>query len=263
MGNSSAIGTVGTVPALSPLPHDVRMISAARTLERALIFTLIAHGLAMVGMALLLLPGMPGGPHAAVAARAAYVAAHPWLWRAGWFGWQLTAASDLLLAIALLVTTWVPKVPATLTLLVTLATLVPDQYGQATWTWVGTRLAAHPAKYAPFESHVMQLIAGWGTVGYLAAALGWTWCFAAAGTWSRRLTWLSIATWGLFAIATVGLFSPSPPTWLPIVTSAGNAVAFVLLMVWLISVLVQVRRRTRAVLTLVSGSPRPTAAGSA
>jgi hypothetical protein len=38
---------------------------ASRPLERALLFTLLAQGLATVGMALLLLPG---GPHAALAA---------------------------------------------------------------------------------------------------------------------------------------------------------------------------------------------------
>jgi hypothetical protein len=215
---------------------------AARPLERALLFTLFAHGLAMVGMAMLLLPGMPGGPHAAVADRAAYVVAHPWVWRAGWFGWQLTAASDLLLAVGLLVTPWIPRAPAVLTLVVTLATLVPDQYGQAMWTWPGVHLAADPVAYGPFESREMRLIAGWGTVGYLTAALGWTWCFAAAGTWSRRLTRLSVATWGLFAAATVGLFLPFKPTWLAVVTSGGNAVAFVLLMVWLVAVFNEVRR---------------------
>jgi hypothetical protein len=217
---------------------------SARPLQRALLFTLFAHGLAMVGMALLLLPGMPGGPHTAVADRAAYVAGHPWLWRAGWFGWQVTAASDLLLAIALVATAWIPKVPAVLTLILTLATLIPDQYGQAVWTWHGTAVAADPAVYGPLETHLMRLIAGVGSIGYLSAALCWTWCFAAAGTWSRRLTWLSIATWGLFAVATVGLFLHHAPTWVAVLTSAGNAAAFVLLIVWLIAVLLQVRRRT-------------------
>ena len=228
---------------------------AARLLERALLFTLLAHGVAMVGMALLLLPGMPGGPHAAVAERAAYVAGHPWAWRAGWFGWQLTAASDLLLAVALLLTPWVPRTPAVLTLLVTVATLVPDQYGQAMWTWPGVRIAADPIAYGPFEAHEMRLIAGWGTVGYLTAALGWTWCFAAAGTWSRRLTWLSVATWGLFGLATVGLFLPGKPTWAALATSGGNAVAFVLLIVWLVAVWKQVRRRPTSRGSSTAGPP--------
>ena len=218
---------------------------ADRPLKRALLFTLLAHGLAMIGMATLLLPGMPGGPHAGVAARAAYVAGHAWAWRVGWFGWQLTAASDLLLALALLATPWVPRAPAVLTLLATVITLVPDQFGQAKWSWVGVRVAADPVAYAPFEALQMRLVAGWATVGYLTAALGWTWCFAAAGTWSRRLTWLSVATWGLFALATAGFFVPGRAAWLTVATSVGNAAAFVLLMVWLAAVTERVFHRSR------------------
>jgi hypothetical protein len=67
----------------------------------ALAFTFLCHGAAMLGMVLFLLPGMPGGGVADVVARAAYVAGHPWRWRLGWLGWQLTALSDLLLGVAL------------------------------------------------------------------------------------------------------------------------------------------------------------------
>ena len=197
-------------------------------------------------MATLLLPGMPGGPHAAVADRAASVAGHPWRWRAGWGGWQVTAASDLLLAVALVTTPWVPRTPAILALLATVAALVPDQYGQAEWTWRGVALARRgPAVYAAFEPWVMRLVAGWGAVFYLSAALCWTGAFAAAGTWSRRLTWLSVATWSLFAATTVALFWPTQPRWLTAATSAGSAVAFVLLLAWLTSVTEQVLRRSR------------------
>ena len=63
----------------------------------ALGFTFLCHGAAMLGMVLFLLPGMPGGGVEDVAARAAYIAEHPWRWRLGWLGWQLTALSDLLL----------------------------------------------------------------------------------------------------------------------------------------------------------------------
>ena len=90
-------------------------------------------------------------------------------------------------------------------------------------------------------------IAGYGTVGYLLAALGWTWCFAAAGAWSRRLTRMSIATWGIFAAATCVLFLPR--SWqtplLATLVSIGNAIAFVLLMIWLVAVDEQVARRCR------------------
>src|SRR2546430_529476 len=90
--------------------------SAARFLERTILFTFAAHALGMITMALFLLPGMPGGTNALLLERAAYVASHPWLWRAGWFGWQLTALSDLLLGVALLRTPWIPKLAAMITL---------------------------------------------------------------------------------------------------------------------------------------------------
>src|SRR3954454_23205387 len=96
---------------------------AARFLESALLFNLLIHAVAMLSMALLLIPGMPGGMSDAPA-RVAYVGAHPWLWRLGWLPWQMTAAADLWLGIALLVTPWIPRVPALLTVLLTLAAIV-------------------------------------------------------------------------------------------------------------------------------------------
>ena len=222
------------------------MRTDGRLLRRALRITLVAHAVAMVGMAALLLPGMSGGPHAAVADRAAYVAAHPWRWRAGWAGWQVTAASDLLLAIALVATPWVPRTPAVLGLLGTIAAVIPDQSGQAMWTWPGVRLAAgDPVAYALFEQHMMTLVAGWGGVLYLVAALFWTWSFAAAGVWSRPLTWLSAATWSLFAASSVGLFWPSPPPGLTKVTSAGTGLAFLLLLAWFATLARRVGRAPR------------------
>src|SRR4051812_11892908 len=93
----------------------------ARFLERALLFSFVMHGLGMISMALLLLPGMPGGGTADDLVRLRYITGHPWLWRLGWLPWQLTALSDLLIAIGLLRASWVPKVPALLTALVTVA----------------------------------------------------------------------------------------------------------------------------------------------
>jgi hypothetical protein len=233
-----------------PIPDTPR---ASLPLERALLFTFAAHGVGMLGMVLLQLPGMPGGPQPELALRAAYVATHPWLWRLGWLGWQFTALSDLLLAIALVATPWIRKTPALLTLACTLFAIGPDQYGQFRWTWYGVSLARSAVasgsyeQYGAFETHIFRLIAAYGTVGYLLAAIGWTWCFASAGVWSRRMTWLSVATWGVFALATAALFAqmlhPSRP--LAVFVSVGNAVAFVLLMLWLAAVTERVLRRAR------------------
>src|SRR4051794_28985885 len=213
--------------------------AAARILEKALVLTFFAHGLGMLSMALLLLPGMPGGANADVAARATYIAAHPWVWRLGWFPWQLTAASDLLLGIALVATPWIPRVPAVLTLLITLAAIVPDQTGQALWITRGVTLAREAVArgsfdaYAGFEARTFHWIAGFATVGYLLGAIGWTWCFAAAGTWSRALTSLSAVMWSIFALVTATLFIPSAHRPSAAIVSAGNAIGFVLLMIWL------------------------------
>lgn len=241
-GVAGVVGTTqedaeGTAPA-----H----VAAARFLELALIFTFVAHGLAMLSMALLLLPGLPGGGQDA-AARMAYVAAHPWLWRLGWLPWQLTALSDVLLALALACTRWMPRLPAALTLLVTLAAVIPDQVGQALWITRGVALAhsGDATAYAAFEARTFLWIAAWGGTLYTIGAYGWTWCFARAGTWNRALTWLSVAVWGLFTVVSVGPLLPEalrPPAAL---VAAGNAIGFVLLLAWVALVAELVLRRAR------------------
>jgi hypothetical protein len=228
-------------------------MSAARPapteLAAALAFTFAAHGLAMLGMLAFLLPGMPGGGELDDARRVAYIAGHPGLWRLGWLGWQVTAVSDLWLGVALLRTRGVPRLPAILTLLVTLCALAPDQYGQALWITRGVELARTATatrrldEYLAFEQWVFPAVAGWGATLYTLGALGWTWCFAAAGTWSRPLTWLSVATWGLFGIVSPGLLLP--PAWrFPAgVVSAANALGFLLMELWFLAVLERVVAR--------------------
>src|SRR6476646_1339821 len=129
-------------------------LRAGRFLEQALLLSLVLHLLAMLGLALLLLPGMPGGSQGDVAGRMAYVAGHPWLWRLGWLPWQLTALSDLLLALALLHAPAIPRLPATLTFAVTVVALLPDQIGQLLWVTHGVDLAGsgNLAAYSAFEA---------------------------------------------------------------------------------------------------------------
>ena len=225
---------------------------AARLLESSLLIAFFVHGLAMVSMVLFLLPGMPGGTAASDFIRIKYVAAHAWTWRFGWLFWQATAVADLLLSIALLLTPWIKKPIALLALLATIAGFIPDQYNQFRWTWTGPWLAAVSASrgtwqnYLRFEATVFHGIAAWGTVGYLLAAIGWTWCFADAGVWSKNLTRLSIATWSIFAAATAVLFFPVHlVNQLSPVVSVANAIAFVLLMIWLAAVTEKVLRRSR------------------
>ena len=111
-------------------------------------------------------------------------------------------------------------------------------------------LAEGLSVYAKFESHVFAIIAGWGALGYLIGAFFWTWCLAAAGVWSRRLTILSVAVWGVFTAA-VGMLllagNIEAGSRVLVAVSTANAVAFVLLMVWLIEVTEAVLKRSRPI----------------
>ena len=220
---------------------------SGRWLERALLFAFVVHGLGMLSMAALLLPGMPGGSQGAVAARMVYVAAHPWLWRLGWLPWQLTALADALLAVALLRTPWIPKRPAWLALVVTLCAIVPDQSGQALWDTVGVALAAQGnlARYATFERFTFSLIAAGGGAGYTLAAVFWSICLARAGVWTRGMTMFSWLLWGAFGLLALLAALPGGmglPQW---VVGAGNAISFVLLLLWLARAAELVIRRAR------------------
>ena len=153
------------------------------------------------------------------------------------------------LGVALVRTRWIPRLPAWMTLVITVAALAPDQGGQALWVTKGVDLAREAVRsrdaiaYLLFESWVFPTVAGWGATLYTLGALGWTWCFAAAGTWSRALTWLSVAVWGIFAIVSPALLLPESLRAPAAVVSAANAVGFVLMQVWFVLVALRVRAR--------------------
>ncbi len=224
---------------------------AARFLEQVLLINLGVHVLALAGTALLLLPGLPGDTSADDAARVAYLAAHPWLWRLGWLPWQVTAFVDLLTGLALWRTSWVPRLPAAVVLVCTLLAIFPDQRGQALWVTRGLDLAARADRdgdltpYLQFEKQAYEAVVAWGGTLYLCMALGWSWCFAAAGTWGRNLTLLSIVTWSALAVGSAGLLLPEE--WQPpaAVVGAANGVGLTLLLAWLAVAAEQVLRRAR------------------
>lgn len=219
----------------------------ARLLERALLFTFVIHGVAMLSMALLLLPGMPGGGTADDAERIRYVAGHPWLWRLGWLPWGLTALSDLLIGVALLRAPWIPKLPAAITMLLTVAAVIPDQAGQIAWMTRGIALArsGDAAAYLAYEARIFEWTAVWGGTLYTVGALGWTWCFAAAGTWNRALTLISAILWPLFVYVNAGPLLPAALRPSGSFVAAGNAGGFVLLQLWFALVAEEVLRRSR------------------
>jgi len=217
-----------------------------RALEWALLFWLGIHVVALVATALLILPGAPGGPHDG-AGRMAYLAQFPWLWRLGWLPWQLAALANLLLALALLRTRLIPKLPAALTLLATIAAIVPDQTGQALWDTRGIALAqaGNLPAYLAFEHQVFLLIGAWGSLLYTLAALGWTWCFVRAGLWWRWLTYYSIPLWAFFLLFSIAPFLAPQTGPVPTLIDAANGVGFVFLLFWVASVLEVLLCRSR------------------
>src|SRR5579871_6123364 len=132
------------------LKKTIFCTDATYFLERVLLFAFVIHGMAMLSMLCFLLAGMPGGPHDSIA-RMRYVASYPWLWRLGWFPWQLTALSDFLVSLAILRTKW--RFSALLTLLLVVVGIVPDQMGQVLWMTRGITLAQQGSLtiYSRFE----------------------------------------------------------------------------------------------------------------
>lgn len=217
-----------------------------RFLEQSLLFNFLIHGFALLGMVTLLVPMLPGGTTPLDADRIVLIATRPWQFRLGWLPWQLCAVSDVLLAVALVRVRWVPKLPAVIVLILTLVAVVPDQYAQAMWITRGVTLAqTDSVAYLAFEKEMFPLTAGLGALFYTLSALGWTWCFAAAKTWSRALTLLSIPTWIAMGVAVVGPLLPDSVRPSPTFVSTANAVGFVLLQIWLGLVTEQVLRRAR------------------
>ena len=223
---------------------------AARFLEQALLMTILAHAAAMVSMALILLPGMPGGSHP-LSARVAYIATNPWLWRLGWLPWQITALSDVLIAVALVRTRWIPHRAAVLIVLTTLIAVLIEQPGELSWITQGVTLAqaalesGNSAAYFQYETHVYLQIAGWAAAMYTITACIWSWCFARAKVWKSHLTALSCITWGLLLAVSIGPLLPALYRPAAEVIAAGNAIGFILMLLWFSIVAELVLRRSR------------------
>ncbi len=220
-------------------------------LEWTLLLSFVAHGAGMLSMVAFLLPGMPGGGVTEDAARVAYVAAHPWLWRLGWLPWQVTALSDLLIAVALIRTRWVPRAPAVVAFALTAAAVVPDQLAQAIWVTTGVEVAraaiarGDVAPYLELEARIFPLTAAWAALLYSLSAIAWSVTLARAGTWSRALGWLSVVTFGLFLCVSAGPLLPAGLRPAPELVAGGNALGFVLLEIWLVLVSEEVMKVSR------------------
>lgn len=229
----------------------MRRSPAERSLERALLFGLVMHAVAMLAMATALAPMLPGGPERDVMARAAALAASPWRARLGWIPWQLCALGDLWIGVALVRVRWIPRAAAWASLLFTVAAVAPDQWGELQWDGALVALAAEAlrtrdaAAFSVAESTAFHATAGWGALLYSLAALGWTAAFSGAGTWRPWLTRLSFPLWATTlgaALATLAPTSLRPPAqWI----AAGNALGFAMMLPWLYGVTEAVLLRSR------------------
>lgn len=223
------------------------MNTTDRSLERALLANLVVHAVAMLSMATLLLPLLPGGGVDEPALRMAAIAAAPWRVRVGWVPWQLCAAADLWLAVAMVRTSWLPRAASWWALAFTAAAVFPDQWGELQWSTalVDAARAGDVAAFTAREATAFRATAAYGALLYTAAALGWTAAFSRAGTWRPCLTALSVPLWSLLAAVSVAPLLPEslrPPAW---AVGAGNALGFVMLELWLFGVTEQVLLRTR------------------
>ncbi|CAN5515701.1 hypothetical protein BH09MYX1_BH09MYX1_42020 [soil metagenome] len=203
-------------------------------LRLALLFTFLAHGTAMLGMAILLLPAMPGGGTTSDAERVAWIASHVGTFRLGWLPWHVTAASDLVLAILL---TRIPKIPPTLRwaqLALTFVAVLCDQGGQVLWLTrvVAQARAGDVAGYLATE-HVAFPLTGWyAALLYTLGAIAWTLCFRAAGVWSKTIARVSIPLWMVFLIATIGPLLPEGFRVPDRAVAAANAIGFIMMELW-------------------------------
>ncbi len=219
----------------------------SRLLELSLLVNFVIHGVALLSMAALLLPSLPGGTAPSDLSRVVHIAEAPWLFRLGWLPWQLCAAADIGLAVALLRTTWISRTGASVVAAFTLLAVVPDQYAQIVWITRGVELAQtdHVA-YFELEKQLFPLTAGWGALFYTCSGLAWTWCFARAGTWSRALTALSVPLWLVMGVAVVSPLLPADIRPSVGFVSTANGLGFAQLQLWLGLVTWEVHRRRSA-----------------
>ncbi|MBL0186075.1 MAG: DUF2071 domain-containing protein [Candidatus Obscuribacter sp.] len=226
------------------------MLRAARLLEFSLLATIVAHGLGLLSIVCLLMPGLPGGP-LSDAERISFIAGHPLIWRLGWLPWQVTAVSDLLLGLSLLRTSWIPKLPALTALLATIVAVSIEQPGEYRWITEGVELCqkavagGSSSAYLEFEKVVMVQISAWAALAYTLAAVAWTFAFGKAKTWSRALTWLSVVTWSTMFAAALAPISPVIIKPSAFVVAQLNALGFALMMIWFVLVFEVVLRRSR------------------
>ena len=223
------------------------ILAESRFLVYALVFTILCHGAAMLSMLAFLLPGLPTGA-TDLPQRIAYISEHALLWKLGWFPWQMTALSDLILAVALVRTKWVPRLPAVGSLILTMVAVSIEQPAEFRWVTSGIEVAKESQRtgnysgYMALEQELFSLTSHWPAVFYTLAAILWSVSLAKAGAWNRNMTRLSWVLWGLLLVISLGPLITSAIG--PNLVSAGNAIAFNLMMIWFLGALFLVKQKS-------------------
>ncbi len=218
-----------------------------RFTQGAIAFSLLAHVAALLAMVLLLDPGLDMGT--TVAERAQWVAANPWRWRLGRLPWQITAFSDVLLSLALVSYSHRlkrAKALAWLGMIVTLFSVVPDQWGEFVYVTSYLDLARATASenlptYLAAEAWGLQLTGTWAAGGYSVMTIFWGWTAAAMTRGRNRLFGLMTGVVVLlFAVSVVANYfatnGASVDGGYPYfdVVFVFNALAFPMLLLWMV-----------------------------
>ena len=172
------------------MPARAELQRAYRRLICGLAVFEVTHALSLVGTGLWLLPGL--NPERSVAERAAYIASHVTWWRLGWLPWQLSAVSDVWVAVALI--GWTRA--------------LGDERAQR-WAWSGAGfllVAIVPEQYA--EVSLMLSFPSATSALWLEQLLQYMWLL---GTWTNTGYTLMIGCW-LLALRSLAKRAPAEPS---------------------------------------------------
>lgn len=209
--------------------------------RRALVFTFLAHGAAMLGMLVFLMPLLPGGGTDDDMTRIGLIAERPLSWRLGWAGWQITALSDLVFMVGLLVLTAPDSRArryAIASAVFTVLAVIPDQSAQALLDTRGYNLAVDAARYhdltdyLAFENEIFPLTSGWAALFYTLGAIGWALTLREVGIWSRWAGRVTVPMLILFLAISIAPLIPHGPSAKLI--GMGNGLAFTILELWFV-----------------------------
>lgn len=226
------------------------MIKTNRLLESTFWFALITHGIGLLTMGLVLMPGMPV-EGCSVMERLKFLSSQQLSWQLGWLPWQLSALSDLLIALAFFATP-IPRWLSMLVLLVTILAIIPDQFGQYLWITQIPQLAREALSsgqknnFISFEQYVYIMVSGWASLLYTLLAVAWTVALSALFKPSQRFVSYSYCLWLLsLGCSTMFLLQKQFNIPFPLIAFA-NASFFGGLMVWFCWVLELVLSKERS-----------------